>query len=47
MKLIKYIVVKLSSYGLNNGYQEWYELQPQYDSENIFINMENINESNR
>ena len=47
MKLIKYIVVKLSFYDFNNGYREWYELQPQYDNENIYVNMENINESNR
>lgn len=47
MKLVKYIVVKLSSYDHDNGYREWYELQPQYDDENIYINMENINESNR
>jgi len=47
MKLVKYIVVKLSSYDPDNGYREWYELQPQYDNENIYINMENINESNR
>lgn len=47
MKSIKYIIVKLSSYDPNNGYREWYELQLQYDNENIYINMENINESNR
>lgn len=47
MKIVKFIMVKLSSYDPNNGYQEWYELQPQYDNENIYINMENINESNR
>ena len=49
MKLVKYIVVELSSYDPNNGYRKWYELQPQYDNdnENIYINMENINESNR
>ena len=47
MKLVKYIVVKLSSYDPDKGYREWYELHPQYDNENIYINMENINESNR
>ena len=47
MELVKYIVVELSSYDPNNGYRKWYELQPQYDNENIYINMENTNESNR
>ena len=48
MKSIKFfITVKLSSYDPNNGYREWYELQPQYDNENIYINMEHINEPNR
>ena len=47
MKSAKYIVVKLSSYDPDNGYREWYELQPQYDDENIYINMEYINELNR
>ena len=47
MKLVKYIVVKFFSYNPNNGYREWYELQSQYDNENIYINMENTNESNR
>lgn len=44
MKIVKYIVVKMSSYSPENGYKEWYELQPQYDTDSIFINMENINE---
>ena len=47
MKSIKYIVVKLSSYDPNNGYREWYGLQPQYDNDTITINMEHINEPNR
>lgn len=42
MKLVKFIVVKLSSYNYNNDYREWYELQPQYDDNIITINMENI-----
>ena len=47
MDLVKYIVVKLSSYDPDNGYREWYELQPQYDNEDIYIDMENIDGSNR
>ena len=45
--MLKFIVVKLSSYDPDNGYREWYELQPQYDDKNIYINMENTNEPNR
>ena len=45
--MLEFIVVKLSSYDPDNGYQEWYELQPQYDDKNIYINMENTNEPNR
>lgn len=47
MKSVKYIVVKLSSYDPNNGHQEWYEIQPQYDEYQIFIDMENINDKHR
>ena len=48
MKPIKlFITVKLSSYDLNNGYREWFEIQPQYDNDIITINMEHINEPNR
>ena len=48
MKPIKFfIAVKLSSYDSNNGYKEWFEIQPQYDNDTITINMEYINEPNR
>ena len=47
MKLIKYTVIKLSSYDSDNSYRGWYKLQPQHNNENIYINMENTNESNR
>lgn len=47
MKITYFIAVKLSSYTLNDGYREWFEIQPQYDNDIITINMENINESNR
>ena len=39
---MKYIVVKMSSYDSINGYREWFEFQPQYDKNNIYINLENI-----
>ena len=43
--MLKFIVVKLSSYDPDNGYREWYEIQPQCDDNNIYIiDMENINE---
>ena len=44
---LKYIVVKMSSYDPENGFREWYELQPQLGQNDICINLENINESNR
>ena len=47
MKLVKYIVVKLSFYDPKKGLKKWFEFQPQYDNENIYINMENVNEQNR
>ena len=47
MKNIHYIVVKVSSYDPENGFREWYELQQQLGTDDIYINLENINESNR
>ena len=44
--MVQFIVVKMTSYDSENGFKEWYELQPQYDTNEIYINMENItNES--
>ncbi len=47
MENIHYVSVKVSSYDPENGFKEWYELQAQLDEDEIIINMENINESNR
>ena len=47
MENIHYVAVKVSSYDPENGFKEWYELQAQPDENEIIINMENINESNR
>lgn len=44
---MKFIVIKMSSYSQENGYQEWFEFQPQYNNDMIYVNMENINEQNR
>ena len=38
-----YTSVKISSYDPKCGFNEWYELQPQYDNNVITINMENDN----
>jgi hypothetical protein len=46
-EITHFIVAKVSSYNPQNGFKEWYELQPQYDNNIITINMENINESDR
>lgn len=45
--MVQFIVVEMSSYDPDNGYKRWFEIQPQYDNKNIYINMENMNESNR
>ena len=42
-----YTSIKMSSYDPKCGFNEWYELQPQYDNNTTTINMEHINESNR
>jgi hypothetical protein len=47
MENIHYVAAKVSSYDPENGFKEWYELQAQPDEDEIIINMENINESNR
>lgn len=43
---VKYIVVRLSSWTPEDGYREWYELQPQNNDGEIHIFMEKINEQN-
>ena len=35
-----YVVVKVSSYDPENGFREWYELQPQSDE--VCINLESM-----
>ena len=47
MEITHFIAVKMLSYDPQNGFKEWYELQPQYNNENIYINMEKIDEPNR
>ena len=44
MEVTYFIVVKASSYDPQNGFREWFEIQPQYDNKEICINMEKINE---
>ena len=47
MEQLKYVVAKVSSYDPENGFREWYELQPQLDENTICINLENVNEPDR
>ena len=42
-----FIVVTMTSWSPDSGYQKWYEIQPQYDEHQIFINMEHINDKHR
>lgn len=39
--MLKFIVIKMSSWSPKEGYKEWFELQPQYNNNSIYINMEN------
>ena len=43
MEIKEFKVCKLSIYSLEEGFKEWYEFQPQYDSNMICINLEKIN----
>ena len=47
MENIHYVAVKVSSYDPENGFKEWYEMQPQLDENQICINLESLNEQNR
>ena len=44
MEPINFIWIKIITWSLKNGYQEKYDIQPQYDDNIIKINLENINE---
>lgn len=37
-----FVLVKCSSYDPDNGYREWYEIQKQYNDNEICINLENL-----
>ena len=43
MEIKKFKLVIMSSYSPNQGYRKWYEFQPQYSNETVYINLENIN----
>lgn len=47
MENVHYVVVKVSSYDPENGFKEWYELQAQPNENEIFINLESLNEQDR
>lgn len=47
MENIHYVAVKVSSYDPENGFKEWYELQAQPNENEIFINLESLNEQDR
>jgi len=42
MEIKKFQLVEMSSYSPKEGYRKWYEFQPQYSDEIIYINLENI-----
>lgn len=43
MKIKEFQLVEMSSYSPEEGYRKWYEFQPQYSNETVYINLENIN----
>ena len=47
MENVHYVAVKVSSYDPENGFKEWYELQAQPNEDEIFINLESLNEQDR
>lgn len=47
MENVHYVAVKVSSYDPENGFKEWYELQAQPNENEIFINLESLNEQDR
>ena len=42
MKIKEFQLVEMSSYSPEEGYRKWYEFQPQYSNEIVYINLENI-----
>ena len=44
--MIQFIVVEMSSYDSDNGYRRWFEIHPQSNPDEVFIDLENMtNES--
>ena len=43
MEIKEFKLVEMSSYSPDQGYRKWYEFQPQYSNETVYINLENIN----
>jgi len=42
MEIKKFQLVEMSSYSPKEGYRKWYEFQPQYSDEIVYINLENV-----
>lgn len=39
MKVKEFKLVKMSSYSPEEGYREWYEYQPQYNNNIVYVNL--------
>ena len=46
MDIKEFKLVEMSSYSPEQGYKKWYEFQPQYNNNVIYINLENIKQEN-
>ena len=45
MEIKEFKLVEMSSYSPEQGYKKWYEFQPQYSDEIVYINLGEINKN--
>ena len=45
MEIKEFTLVEMSSYSPDQGYRKWYEFQPQYSNETVYINLGEINKN--
>ena len=45
MEIKKFELVEMSSYSPEQGYRKWYEFQPQYSDEIVYINLGEMNKN--
>lgn len=45
MEVKEFKLVEMSSYSPDQGYRKWYEFQPQYSDEIVYINLGEMNKN--